>query len=72
MNPSHAAEIARGVYDLRLNSVSDALKTGIGTDGRFSVDDDSTFTGKTGALLFKKLSNLGYAARARARSAAKC
>ena len=63
LSPSQAAEIARGVYDLRLNSVSDALKTGIGTDGLFSVEEGNTFTGKTGALLFKKLSTFGYVAR---------
>lgn len=63
LTPVQAGEIARGVYDLRLNSVADALKTGIGTDGLFAVDDGSAFKGTSGALLFRKLSNFGYVAR---------
>ena len=63
LTPSQAAEIARGVYDLRSQSVADALKTGIGTDGLFAIEDGSTFSGKSGALMFKKLSTFGYIAR---------
>ena len=63
LTPVQAGEIAKGVYDLRLNSVSDALKTGIGTDGLFAIDDGSAFKGTSGALMFRKLSTFGYIAR---------
>ena len=63
LTPLQAAEIARGAYDLRQQSVADALKTGIGTDGMFAVDDGSAFSGRSGALMFKKLSTFGYIAR---------
>jgi len=63
LTPVQAGEIARGVYDLRTQSVGDALKTGIGTDGLFAVDDGSAFKGTSGALMFRKLSTFGYIAR---------
>lgn len=63
LTPAQAAEIARGVYDLRTQSVSDALKTGIGTDGMFAVSEGSAFQGTSGALMFRKLSTFGYVAR---------
>ena len=63
LTPLQAADIARGAYDLRQQSVADALKTGIGTDGMFAVDDSSAFSGKSGALMFKKLSTFCYIAR---------
>ncbi len=63
LTPVQAAEIARGVYDLRMQSVADALKIGIGTDGLFAVDDGSAFKGTSGALVFRKLSTFGYIAR---------
>jgi len=62
LTPVQAGEIARGVYDLRMQSVADALKTGIGTDGLFAVDDGSAFKGTSGAI-FRKLSTFGYIAR---------
>jgi len=63
LTPLQAGEIARGVYDLRTQSVADALKTGIGTDDLFAVDDGSAFKGTSGALMFRKLTSFGYIAR---------
>jgi triacylglycerol lipase len=63
LTPPQAAALAKGVYDLRTNSLTDALKTGIGTDGIFSVGEQAVFKGKTGALLFKPLSKFGYVAQ---------
>lgn len=62
LTPVQAGELARGVYDLRLNTLADALKTGIGTDGLFAVEDGSVFKGTSGAV-FRKLSTFGYIAR---------
>jgi len=63
LSPEQAAEIARGVYDLRTQSVADALKTGIGTDGMFAVEDGKGLKSTTGALMFRPLTNFGYLAR---------
>lgn len=63
LSARQAAEIARGVYDLRTQTVADALKTGIGTDGMFAVDDGKGLKSSTGAKMFRTLTNFGYIAR---------
>lgn len=49
LSPSDAAEIARGIYELQDQSATQALKTGIGTDGMFAVDDISRWIGNSTA-----------------------
>lgn len=49
--------------DLRTQSVADALKTGIGTDGMFAVEDGTGLKSSTGALMFRPLTKFGYIAR---------
>lgn len=63
--PSRAAAIARGVYALIDQSVSQAECQGdlLGCEGMFNVVDVSRFTGRSGGLyVFKKLSGFGYIA----------
>jgi len=64
LTPTQAAVLARGVYKLRENSVSDMRERGqtLGCEGMFTVDDGSRFQGKSGALAWKRLSGFGYMA----------
>ncbi len=64
LTPSEAAVLARRVYELREYSVSDLRERGtrFGTEGKFALDDNSQFVGKTGALRWTALSNFGYVA----------
>ena len=64
LTPTQAAVLARGVYKLRENSVSDMRERGqtLGFEGMFTVDDGSRFQGKSGALAWKRLSGFGYVA----------
>jgi hypothetical protein len=64
LTPSEAALIARRVYLLREDSVSEARERGtrFGTEGKFTLDDNSRFTGKSGALKWTALSGFGYIA----------
>ena len=67
LNPSQAAAIAKGVYNLRERDIADVLDIGganaLGTAGLFGVDGASRFTGKSGALMFKPLSGFGFVAQ---------
>ena len=64
LTPTQAAVLARGVYKLRENSVSDMRDRGqtLGCEGMFTVDDGSRFQGRSGALAWKRLSGFGYMA----------
>ena len=64
LTPSQAAAIASGVYLLLDHSVAELRERQepIGCEGLFTADEDSKFTGKSGALMFKKISGFGYVA----------
>ena len=66
LTPTQAAEIAMGVYQLRTQTVSAMRESGrnqlLGSEGLFRVDDQSTFSGRSGMLLWKPLSGFGYIA----------
>jgi hypothetical protein len=67
LNPSQAAAIAKGVYNLRERDIADVLDVGganaLGTAGLFGVDGAARFSGKSGALMFKPLSGFGFVAQ---------
>ena len=65
LSPSQAASIARGVYFLLDQTVSEAAARAdlLGCEGMFSVEDRSRFTGRSGCLsVLKRLSGFGYIA----------
>lgn len=64
LTPTQAANIAVGVYRLRVNTVAAMRARGepIGCEDLFRVDDESTFQGRTGLLAWKQLSRFGYIA----------
>ena len=64
LTPSEAALLARRVYALRESTVSAERERGtrFGTEGKFALDDNAQFAGKTGALKWTALSNFGYVA----------
>jgi len=64
LTPKQAATIARGVYELRSQTVAETTKLDIslGCEDNFTVHEDSRFTGKSGAMLFKKQTGFGYVA----------
>ena len=64
LSPQEAAAIARGVYRLLDDSVSEMRERGqtLGCEGSFHVDDKSRFQGQSGALVWKRLSGFGYIA----------
>jgi hypothetical protein len=66
LNPSQAAAIAQGVYNLRVRDIGDVLDIGganaLGTAGLFGAESATRFTGKSGAMMFKPLSGFGFVA----------
>ena len=66
LNPSQAAAIAQGVYNLRVRDIGDVLDIGganaLGTAGLFGAESAARFTGKSGAMMFKSLSGFGFVA----------
>ncbi|MGH7461188.1 MAG: lipase family protein [Longimicrobiales bacterium] len=64
LSPKEAAEIARGVYRLRTDSVSEIRERGqtLGCEGIFQVGNTSRFEGSSGGLFWKQLSGFGYIA----------
>ncbi len=64
LTPSEAALIARRVYLLREDKVSESRERGrrFGTEGKFTLDDTSTFKGESGALAWQQVSGFGYVA----------
>ncbi len=65
LNPRQAAAIAAGVYDLRdddLTTIRQFKRNALGTQGLFSIDDASRFTGRSGVQLFNTLSGFGFIA----------
>ena len=66
LNPSQAAAIAQGVYNLRVRDIGDVLDIGganaLGTAGLFGAEGATRFTGKSGAMMFKPLSGFGFVA----------
>ena len=66
LNPSQAAAIAKGVYNIRMRDIGDALDIGganaLGTAGLFGFEDSTRFSGKSGAALFRPLSGFGFMA----------
>ena len=66
LNPSQAAAIAQGVYNLRVREIGDVLDIGganaLGTAGLFGAEGATRFTGKSGAMMFKPLSGFGFVA----------
>ena len=67
LNPSQAAAIAKGVYNLRERDIGEVLDIGganaLGTAGLFGVDGGTRFSGKSGALMFKPLTGFGFVAQ---------
>jgi triacylglycerol lipase len=64
LSPAQAADIAAGVYELRVNTVADNAARGalLGCEGMFAVHENSRFTGKSGGLFWKPLTGFGYIA----------
>jgi hypothetical protein len=64
LTPSQAAAIASGVYLLLDHTVAELRERQepIGCEGLFTAGEDSKFAGKSGALMFKKISGFGYVA----------
>lgn len=64
LSPGQAADIAGGVYALRLQSVVKATADGqtLGCEGLFDAGRAQRFEGKSGALAWKELSGFGYIA----------
>ncbi|CAM4084831.1 lipase family protein [Roseateles saccharophilus] len=64
LNPSQAAAIASGVYQLRESSVTELheIQAPLGCEGMFAVADNGRFTGRSGGGPFKKISGFGYVA----------
>lgn len=64
LNPSQAAAIASGVYQLRESSVAELreIQAPLGCEGLFAVADDGRFMGRSGGAMFKKISGFGYVA----------
>lgn len=65
LTPAQSAAIARGVYFLLDQTVSESVARHdpLGCEGMFTLTDDSRFTGRSGGLLVcKKLSGFGYIA----------
>lgn len=64
LNPSQAAAIASGVYQLRESSVAELheIQAPLGCEGMFAVADNGRFAGKSGGGPFKKISGFGYVA----------
>jgi hypothetical protein len=64
LTPKETAAIARGVYRLLDDSVSETRERGqtLGCEGLFKVEDGSRFQGTSGGLFWKRLSGFGYIA----------
>lgn len=64
LTPSQAAAIADGAYLLLDHSVADLLERQepIGCEGLFAVGDGGRLSGKSGGLMFRKISGFGYVA----------
>ncbi len=64
LTPSEAADIADGVYVLLDHSVSELRERHepIGCEGMFAPDDHGKLSGKSGALMFRRMSGFGYVA----------
>lgn len=64
LTPSQSASIATGVYNLSEFSVAEAQRRALvlGSEGLFSVDESSRFTGTSGTLMFKRTTGFGYIA----------
>lgn len=64
LTPAQAAAIAAGVYRLQELRVSDLARRGqtLGTEGLFTVTDNSRFEAKSGASLLTKQTGFGYIA----------
>ena len=71
LTPGEAAAIADGVYLLIDHSVAELheRQEPIGCEGLFTVGDSGKFTGKSGGLMFKKISGFGYVAAGEGRYA---
>ena len=65
LNPSQAAGIAAGVYNLRVRDIADVLDmagaNALGTAGLFGSQDAARFSGTSGAL-YRPLSGFGFMA----------
>ena len=64
LTPSEAAAIADGVYLLIDHSVAELheRQEPIGCEGLFTASDSGKFAGKSGGLMFKKITGFGYVA----------
>ncbi len=64
LTPTQAADIAQGVYLLIDHSVAELRERQepIGCEGLFAAGDNGRFQGKSGGLMFKKISGFGYVA----------
>lgn len=64
LTPSATAAMARGVYRLREDSIATLAERGqvLGCEDYFSVGEGSRFEGRSGALVWKRLSGFGYVA----------
>jgi triacylglycerol lipase len=69
LSPSDAVKIARGVYRVETDSVSTVHERGqsLGCEDQFQVDDASRFQGRSGSLVWRKLSGFGYVAEGKGR-----
>lgn len=63
LSPVMAAELARRVYLLKDQTISEFLRRdSLGCEGHFKVDDNNRFSGKAGIIYINQLSGFGYIA----------